>query len=661
MREPNTIVITRRKAEKYFPNEDPIGKIFILNNDEKFPYTVGGVIENFPPTSHLQFDFLLTLKEREFWDGEQKTWGASNYPIYVTVQPGTDINELEKKATRGILDKYIAPMMLEEGIVNAKELLANARLELQPVEDIHLYSSDIDDGLSKGDIKYIWLFGAIALFILLIAIINFINLSTAKSANRAKEVGLRKVVGSIRSNLVNQFLTESLLFSLLSFVLGLLLASVLLPYFNQLTAKSLSFPWDAWWLTPVLLSSIITVGILAGIYPSFYLSSFKPIQVLKGDLRQGSRSSSLRSFLVVFQFTTSIILIIGTFVIYRQMQFILNTKVGYDKEQVLLLQGTYSLGDKLKTLKEELKRVPGVQQVSISDYLPISGTKRNGNQFFLEGKDKIDKPVPGQFWIVDEDYIKTMGMKLVDGRDFNIDMASDKEAVIINQKMAKELGLKNPVNTRIQNWQGYTVIGVVEDFHYESFRQDIMPLAMRLDSSPSIMSVKVSADEMAGVIQSISNIWKQFAPHQPIRYSFLDQNYARMYDDVQRIGRIFTSCALFAVIVACLGLFALSAFMVEQRSKEISIRLVLGATMNNILRLLTQNFVKLVFISFVIASPVAWYIMKKWLQDFAYRIDMSWDVFVLSGSMALVISLLTISYQAVRAALMNPVNSLKSE
>jgi putative ABC transport system permease protein len=659
--EPNTVVITESKAAKYFPGENPVGKTIIFNNNESQPYTIGGVIEDFPSVSHLQFDFLITLTGHEFWKGEQTSWCCTNYPTYVLVKPGTDIAQLEMKMTKGVIEKYILPMLKEEGRADAEEIVKKGYLKLQPVSNIHLYSADIKDGLVHGDIRLVWLFASVAVFILLIACINFINLSTAKSANRAKEVGLRKVVGSVRSHLIRQFLIESVLFSLLSFITGIALASLLLPYFNELANKNLMMPWNAWWFAPVILLAALVVGTIAGIYPSFYLSSFRPIQVLKGNVSRGSKSSSTRNALVVFQFTLSIILIAGTLIIYRQMNFILSKKVGFDKDHVLYLQGTNALGDQVNAFKEELLQLAGVQHVSVSDYLPVRGTKRNGNQFFVEGRKQIDKPVPGQFWRVDYDYLPTLGLNLVEGRNFSRLIASDSAAVIINQRMAKELNLEHPVGSRIMNWAGYTVIGVVEDFHYESMRQNIEPLVLTLGKRSTMVAVKISTTDLHGAVESISAVWKRFAPNHPLRYSFLDQSFARMYDDVRRTGLIVTGSAIFAIVVACLGLFALTAFMVEQRSREISIRLVLGASMNNIVRLLTQNFLRLVAIAFVIAIPVAWYVMQQWLQDFAYRIQIGWDVFLLAGSMALIIAISTILYQAIRAALINPVENLKTE
>jgi putative ABC transport system permease protein len=654
--EPLTMVISKRKADKYFPDEDPVGKVMLLNNDKAHPYRIGAVMQDIPQTSHLsKFDFLLTMKGTEFYPGEQNNWDASNYPTYLLLQPGTNIAQFEKKLTHNMLKK--------EGVKEADIQMSKFSLHLQAVPDINLYSYDIYDDTPHGDVRFVWLFGAVAGFILVIACINFINLSTAKSANRAKEVGLRKVVGSYRSSLINQFLAESLVYSVLSFAVGLILAWALLPYFNSIASKSLTIPWSQLWFIPMVIISAFIVGIAAGLYPALYLSSFKPVQVLKGSISAGSKSPILRNSLVVFQFTTSIILIISTIVIYNQMQYILNRKVGFDKDQVVLLQGTNTLGDKVKSFKTELSKLSAVKSVSISDYLPVNGTKRNGNTFTNKGE-KNAPGIFGQFWQVDDTYLKTLGMKLVSGRNFSYAIASDSNAVIINQTMAKRLNVKNPVGKLITNGYGvYPVVGVVEDFNSESMRGNIDPIVLHFGISPSIVSVKVSGADVKNTLAGITALWRKYSPDQPIRYTFLDEQFANMYADVQRTGRIFTSFAVLTIFIACLGLFALSAFMAQQRSKEIGIRKVLGATVTNITTLLSYDFVKLVFIAIVIGSPIALWGLNKWfLHDFAYQVPISWwQTFTLSGVVAIAIALITVSFQSIKAALMNPVKSLKSE
>ncbi|HZY35676.1 MAG TPA: ABC transporter permease [Mucilaginibacter sp.] len=662
---PRTVVISRRKADKYFPGQNPVSKVMYFNDDKTKPYTVGGVMENFPATSHLQYDFLITLTGMEFWGGEQNNWGDWNYPSYVLLKPGTDVKAFEQKITRDVVHNYLLPDMRKGGMKNAEQEASKFKLVLQPVSDINLYSYDIPDGLSHGDIRFIWLFGGVAAFILIIACINFVNLATAKSANRAKEVGLRKVVGSQRSSLIKQFLAESLMYSCISFVVGLLLAWLLLPYFNTLASKSLTMPWGEWWLLPVILFSAFSIGIIAGLYPAFYLSAFKPAQVLKGAISTGSKGSVLRNALVVFQFTASIMLIIGTMVIYNQMHFILNQKVGFDKDQVVIVQGTNTLSDKnVRSFKTELQKLASVKSVSISDYLPIQGgTKRNGNTFFIDGRTKLDAGISGQFWQIDDTYLKTLGIKLVEGRNFSYDMSDDTagKTLIINQTLAKKLNLKHPIGARITQGNTFTVIGVVQDFNFENMHDQIGPLAMHFGISPSMVSVKVKGADMKNTVLSITATWKQFAPDQPIRYSFLDESFASMYADVTRMGHIFTTFAILAIIIACLGLFALSAFMAEQRSKEIGIRKVLGASVSGITTLLSIDFVKLVAIAILIASPVAWWAMNKWLQGFAYSEPLHWWIFASAGLVAILIALITVSFQSVKAALMNPVQSLKAE
>jgi putative ABC transport system permease protein len=576
LKEPNTMVITKNKANKYFPGQNPVGKIMFLNNDKNKPWKISAVIQDPPTTSHLQYNFFLSLSGIEWWQGEQSSWDSNNYVDYILLRRGTNISQFEKKLTSDIANNYYLPTMLKAGDKNAEKELATFSLHLQPVGDIHLKSYDIKDGLIHGDIRFVLMFAAIACFIIVIACINFINLSTAKSANRAREIGLKKVAGASRNVLIKQFLTESLMFSFFSFVLGILIAWILLPYFNMVSARSLAIPWSAWWLAPITLMSAVIIGLIAGLYPSIYLSSFMPIQVLKGELSRGSKNSILRNSLFIFQFTASIILIISTVVIYNQMHFILNKKLGYNKEQIVLIQGANTLNKEVKNFKNELLNHPQVINVSISDYLPVTGTKRNGNTFWIEGKQNMESGVTAQFWRVDNDYIKTLGMKIIEGRDFNSALPSDSQAVIINQTLANKLNLKDPIGKRISNGSIFEVIGVVEDFNFESLRDNIGGLCLNLGNSPSIISVKVNSSDMENTVAYISSVWKSFSPDQPIRYTFLDESYAKMYEDVKRLVNIITGFAILAIIIACLGLLGLSAFMAEQRTKEIGIRKVMG-------------------------------------------------------------------------------------
>ncbi|MDO6471085.1 ABC transporter permease [Maribacter sp. 1_MG-2023] len=655
---PKSIVISESKAAKYFKNETIIGETIILDNDASKPYTVTGVMKDAPKNSHLEYDFLIPIEDTN------ASWTNQNYFTYVLVDPNTNVQQLEKKMV-SIVEDYIIPAQRERGRApDFIDVLRTMEYKLQPITDIHLYSDiKMADGLKHGDIRFVWLFAAIAGFVLLLAVINFINLSTAKSANRAKEVGLRKTIGAYKSNLVVQFMTESILFSFVSFILGVLLAWALLPAFNTIASKTIEMPWAIWWFIPVVLIFALLVGALAGLYPALYLSAFKPVNVLKGSLSIGSKSGKLRSGLVIFQFTTSVILIIATLIIYQQMDFILQKELGYDKEQVVILEGTGVLGNSAENFKEQLLQLPQVKAATISNYLPVDGGSRNGNTFRREDEGNEGRGIPAQIWRVDYDYIKTLGITLNTGRDFSKQFASDSlNSIIINTNMQRELGLENAVGKEINNnGQMFKVIGVVDDFHFKSLKEDISSLSLVIGKDLGSISLKLEKGNVNQALESIQTLWNKNVPNQSINYSFLDQEFSRMHDDVERMGKIFNSFALFAILVACLGLFALSAFMVEQRKKEISIRLVLGAPFKSIYKLLTLDFMKLILVSIIIAVPIGWYMMTRWLQDFAYHITIGWGIFLVAGLIALTIAILTISYQSVGAALIQPLKSLRKE
>lgn len=664
LRENSSMIISQEKAERFFPGENPLGQLIILNGDEANPMTVTGVMNPPKGKSHFDFDFIISLTNVEFFRGEANAWGANNFQTYLRLHPDVDPEALQTEM-HDIAVKYLLPFHERIGNVNAKGFIETVQYELQPVTDVHLFTSETRDPFQHGNIRFVWLFGAVAGLILLIAAVNFINLSTAKSANRAMEVGLRKAIGSQKSDLIIQFLIESIIFSIMSFILGVLLTSVLLPYFNIMADKTLVLPLTAWWFVPGLAVSSLIIGTLAGMYPAFYLSSFRPVQVLKGSVSLGAKKSGLRGALVVFQFTTSVALIIATLVVSRQMNFIMNTELGFDKEQVITLSGTNTLGDKVPTLKNELLNLSGVESVTASGYLPVAGTSRNDNLFWREGRTKLDEGIGCQIWVGDHDYITTLGIDIIEGRDFSREMATDSSAIIINRQMVKDLGLVDPVGKKVTNDPGntrvYTIVGIIDDFHFESLRGGVTGLGLVLGNNTGIMSVRVGTENMTAALASIEETWSSIAPEQPIAYDFLNDRFARMYDDVSRTGNIFTSFAIFAIFVACLGLFALSVFMVEQRNKEISIRLVLGASMKHVLKSLGFNFLKPVLIALLIAIPIAWYVMRDWLNEFQYKTALSWDIFTIAGLTAIGIAVLTVSYQSLKAAVMKPVNGLRSE
>ena len=661
--EPFTMVISKTISEKYFGNSNPLGKSIYLNGNNEMPFRINGVMNDFASNSHLDYEFLITLKGVEFGKGEQTRWLQNNYQSYLVLRFDADVAAFEEKMTRGIVDNYLKPALDAGGYVTPDNYEELFFIKLQALTDINLHSAHIDFQSSKrNDSKIVWIFGIVAFFILIIASINFVNLSTAKSANRAKEVGVRKVVGSSKAHLIGQFLTESVLITVIAFSIGIFLSWLMMPLFQEMSGKALSLPWSQPSFIPIVLMAAILVGLLAGLYPSFYLSRFKPALVLKGTISAGSKSNGLRSSLVVFQFTISIILIIGTLIVNEQMDFILNSKIGFDKEQVIQLYGTNMLNDRVDTFKDELKKLNGVSSVTVSDYLPIEGTKRNGNSFVNEGREGLDETVGGQAWQIDEDYLETLGMKLVAGRNFSKERSSDELATIINQTMAKKLNLDNPVGKNISRYGTlYEIIGVVEDFNFNSIRQDVDPLCFFQGVSPSIISLKASTSDMPTLLKSIETKWDGFMPNQSLRYAFMNDSFAIMYDSVDRIRTIFLSFAVLAIFVACLGLFALSAFLVEQRKKEISIRMVLGASFQNIYKLLSLNFLKLVGVAILIAVPVGWYMMNRWLEDFAYKIAIGWEVLLGAAIIALVIAVVTISYQSISAALIQPLKSLRTE
>jgi putative ABC transport system permease protein len=659
--EPHTVVITKRKAEQYFPNEDPLGKALVLNHDEKDPFTVNGVIEDYAPNVHFNADFLLSTKGHEFWEGEQQSWGSSNYFDYVRVRQGTNIAELEQKL-HALIETYFVPDAIKFGNDASVDWARSLKFRFQPIADVHLNRMAVRDSTPHGDIKYIWIFSAIAFFIIVIASINFVNLSTARSAKRAKEVGLRKVVGSVRMALVKQFLTESIVYCFVSFLIGYALAYLLLPFFNSVVGTTLTFSGQPLTMLSMLLATALGIGLVAGIYPALYLSSFKPAQILKGTLTKGRGHSALRSTLVVCQYTISIALIIATLVVKDQMSFMLNKKLGFDKDQVLVLQSTHTLGEKMPAFRNELERITGVRNVSVSGFLPVEDARRNGSGMWKGVKGATVDGIDTQQWTVDEGYLATLGLKLIQGRNFSSSLASDSSAAIVNQALLKSMNIKNAIGQTIVNpWRTYTIVGVVEDFHFESMRRDIAPVALLFGENRGAVSVKLETANVQATLSQVTALWKKYVPEQPMRYTFLDQRYALMYADVERMGTIMTGFTGLAILVASLGLFALSAFTVEQRTKEISIRIVLGASVRSIVNLLTGNFMRLVCISFLLAAPIAWFVMRRWLLNYAYRVEVGWQVFVSASLLAFVIAMVTISVQAVRAAMASPGEALRAE
>lgn len=677
LQDPFTMVISESAAKKYFPDEDPINQTLILEN--KDAYKITGVYQDMPATSHFRFDLMMALVSIPYHkDGN---WLSNNFATYLKLRPGSTREGLEAKLPQ-MVDKYCGPQakMALGGDFSMENFRASGNkidYSLKPVTEIHLNSDRMGELGTNSDIAYVYLFSAIALFILIIACINFMNLSTARSANRAKEVGVRKVMGSLRTHLVRQFLSESILLSLISFVLALAIAWLFLPPFNELAGKELFLPLDkpVFWIQ--LISAGVVVGIIAGVYPSFFLSAFKPANVLKGNLSLGMKSGMVRSVLVVFQFFISIVLIIGTIAVNRQLSFIQQKKIGFNKEQIIIIKDAYGLGDQLESFKEEALKDTRVLSGTISGFLPVHGTNRSDNTYWPEGVQPTQENLISlQSWRVDHDYVKTLGMNIVEGRDFSREFPSDSSAVILNQSALRLFGITDhPIGKSIHSWSStsteanidpnnfdkFIIIGVVEDFHFESLRQSISPLGLFLSRSRGLISFRFQARETGDVIRSLEATWKKIAPGMPFSYSFLDEDFGQMYSAEQRLGKIFTVFAGLAIIIACLGLFALTAFTAEQRTKEIGIRKVMGASVSSIVMLLSKEFGKLIVIAFVVAVPVAWYAISSWLNSYTYRTEVGVGIYLLAGVVSFLIAWLTMGYQSFRAASADPVRSLRSE
>lgn len=670
LKEPNTVMITEKAANKYLGTTDAIGKTIEMGDDKKTVYKVTAVIQDIPQNAHFNFDFFFSMKNLDY------PWGhflSHNFHTYLLLKKGTDPKAFEKNFLQ-YEDKYVLPEAAVLGIKSMDEFRKAGNIleySMTPLTQIHLYSDRLYEFTPPGNIQYVYIFGVVALFILLIACINFMNLTTARSVKRAKEVGIRKVLGTERKDLISQFLVESVLMVILSLIIAIGIAQLVLPVFNDVSNKSMTMTsLFSPMLLPLLIALPFVVGLLAGSYPAFFLSAFKPIEVLKGKLKLSGKTGSinLRSGLVVFQFFASIVLVISTIIIYRQLHFIQTKNLGFSKDQVLVVNGTTALGNNAEVFRDDITKLTGVQSGTLSSFLPVTPSSRNDDIFSktstMDPKNGFDM----QEWRIDYDYLKTMGMQLVKGRSFSKDYGTDTSAVIINETTAQILGYDDPIGKKLYGTSvidgtplSYNIIGVVKNFNYESLKQSVGPLSLFLGKSIGQASFKVTAGNIPDVLREVEAKWKSLAPGMPYSYSFLDATFTNMYKSEQRIGKIVLIFSVLAILIACLGLFGLSTFIAEQRTKEIGIRKVLGASVQSIVQLVSREFMILVAVAFVIAAPVGWWAMNNWLADFAYRVNVEWWVFVLAGGMALGIALATMSFQAIRAAVMNPTKSLRSE
>lgn len=660
---PNTIVLTPAMAQKYFGNADPVGKQLTLDLGT---FTVTGVVPPMPEHSHFHYDFLAALNLP--WLDENDWLDLATTP-YIRLAEGADPAALEAKLPAMVRRYAGVQIQADLGIsLDAYRAAGNGyRYFLQPITDIHLKSHLEYELEPNGDIAYVYLFSVVALIILVIACVNFMNLATARAFKRAREVGVRKALGSQRRQLVSQFLTESVLVSTVALGCAVVLAALLLPFFNQLTGKALSLGvFGRGWFIGSMAGLALIVGLLAGSYPALFLSAFRPIDVLKGRMQGQAGRADVRHALVVFQFALSIALIIGTGIVFQQMQYVFNKNLGFETERRVVIERAGSLDDRQYTFMQALRDHPKVVQASRSNGIP----GYNFAGITLVPADPPQTPLTGRFIYADDTYLETFGIELVAGRPFSRERASDSLAIIINETMAQGFGWDDPVGRQVTipgDRRGsealYTIVGVMQDFHHESLHTPIGPVALRHDQGPRfpLVTVRLAPGDVPGTLGHIERTWQQFVPGQPFSSFFFDQHYDTLYASEERTSRLFSGFAILSVLLACMGLFGLSAFAAAQRTKEIGIRKVLGASVSGLVVLLTKTYLVLIGIAFVVAAPVAYLTMSQWLDGFAYRIDLGPGLFVTAGILALVIALLTVSWQAIRAALADPVKSLRYE
>jgi len=649
---PFTLVLSATKARALFGEEDPMGKTVVVNNKDAF--TVTGVFEDLPHQTHLPIDVLGSLATMERWFGTLG-WGSPNYATYVRLNA--------EEAAAALAEKLPALLAGHQG-ADAARL---NRLHLQPLTDIHLRSHLVGELAPNGDIQAVYLFSVVALFILVIACINFMNLATARSARRAKEVGMRKVSGARRGELIGQFLGESVLLVFLSLLLAMFLVELALPFFNDFTGKALGFRAEDLLVHLALFAGIgLVVGIAAGSYPAFYLSAFRPAVVLKGDVRRGR--SALLPALVVFQFAIAIVLLISTFIVVRQLQYINNRSLGFDKAQILTLPTVWDLREDFDPFREQLLQHPDVTAVSQSNPVP-SRRLMFSLEVVVQQDDTGSRRVASMYPVfADAHFFPTYHIPFVAGRNFSDELASDAgTGFVLNETAVAALGWATPeaavgAPLQVGGWRG-AVLGVVRDFHFESLHQQIAPMVFYMDPrNYRMVSVKVRAGaDLTGLLAFLEDRWQQYEPNSPLSYTFLDERFGAVYESERKLGRLFGAFAGLALVITCLGLFGIAAFTVERRTKEIGIRKVLGASASGIVALCTATFVKYVGVAFLVAVPVAFFAMQQWLAGFAYHAEPAWWLFALAGVVALGVALLTVGYQAARVALADPVQSLRYE
>lgn len=662
LNQPNTVVLTKSAAMRYFGKENVVGEMLEFSLPWGFgviPFEVTGVIENVPDNSHLHFDHVVSMMSFPTLIANDG-WSANNFQTYLKLFPGSDPIILESK-----LQDYVKEYMGDR-YEAFREGGGYWDFFLQPITSIHLNSDLNGEFEQNGNKKYIYIFSIIALFVLVIASINFMNLSTAKSALRAREVGIRKLSGSTRGMLIRQFLTESVLISLIALLLAVILTELCLPAFRNLIGKPLSLPlWNTWHWWPILIIGGLVIGLISGLYPAFFLSRYKPARVLKGRSDSGKQGKAFRNTLVIIQFAASIFLIIGTIVIQRQVNFLQKSDIGFDKNDVVVLTLPPEFDSQLEAYKTTITSYADVWSASGCSGLP-------GNSFGNIGfhSPSVEKSFTLNTYACDEDYLNTLNLEMLEGRFFSKEFATDSAAVVLNETTVKALNLENPLESVVRtNGEGgreFKVIGVVKDYHYESMHAAVRPLGLFLQGGQfqrplRYLAVKTSPGTGQTVVKHLSDLWNEQHPELVFNYSYLESNYNSLYNNETLTSKIFLLLSVLSILVAAMGLLGLASFIAENRRKEIGIRKVMGASVERIILLLTGRFTVWVFISFVIASPVAWFVLKNWLQGFVYRQELSWWIFPAAGCAALFIALVTISTITWRAASRNPVESLRYE
>jgi len=667
--QPFSVVITERMADKYFGDEDPMGKT--LNSDNRFDFTVTGVVKELAPNSHWHFDFLASMVT--YGDSRSTMWLNNNYQTYLQLEEGADAAEFEAKFP-DLIRKYVGPEVEQFLGVSFDQLLERGdayALNLTPMLDIHLYSHLNGEIEVNGDGKTVTIFMYIAIFILLLACINYMNLSTARSMSRAREIGIRKTLGGKRSQIIVQFLAESIFVTFIAFALAIILVQTLLPWFSQLIDTPLSLKISD---IPFILLWVIPVGLIAGSYPAFLLSSFNPLKVLKGSISAGKGGNWLRNGLVIFQFSVSVTLLISTMIIHEQLNFLQTKDLGLNPENLLMVKKTDDIGRSIQGFKASLRDDPGILMVSNSTAIPGDDDGVNGNANNMVVNDVEETRLLASF-LVDYDYAEVYELTMAEGRFFSMERGTDTNAVILNQAAVKAFGVKDPLGKDLitffrRNPAPFKIIGVVEDYHFESPQQEIRPMAMFLlgDGTAQFrpnwgkfVAVKYDPNRLDGALAHIESSWKQFAGNQALEYDHFDEFYGRMYRTERQSADIVLMFAGLAIFIACLGLLGLASFNAERRTKEIGIRKVLGASVSSVLMLLSKDTLKLMLIAVVVAIPVAYYAMSEWLKNYAYRIDISVIVFIEASLIAMLVAVITVAWQSYHAAVANPVKSLRYE